>query len=84
MPASSLNLPAWFQWTLGILTILWALGGALFALFVLWPSIRKSNKVADKILAGPELKGKPATLNDLVDSVEGDPFQKDHGVRQDL
>jgi hypothetical protein len=57
------------------MTILWALGGALFALFVLWPSIRKSNRVADKILAGPDLTGKPTKLTDFIDSVEGDPFK---------
>lgn len=72
LSSSSLTLPAWFQWTLGIMTILWALGGAAFALFVLWPSIRKSNRVADKILSGG-LTGPAASRDEFAGrSSEGD------------
>lgn len=46
---SAITLPLWFQVTLGVVAILGFLGGSIFALFVIWPSIRRSNRVSDWI-----------------------------------
>jgi len=49
MSAHAVSLPLWFQVLLGIIAILGFLGGSTFALFVIWPSIRRSNRVSDWI-----------------------------------
>jgi uncharacterized membrane protein len=50
MPAApALTLPIWFQALLGVIAILGFLGGAWFALFIIWPSIRRQDRRADQI-----------------------------------
>jgi uncharacterized membrane protein len=54
MLTTGTTLPLWFQVLLGVIAILGFIGGAAFALFVIWPSIRRSNRVSDWL----ELDGK--------------------------
>jgi len=62
------DVPAWLQISAHIVAILAGTGGILFGLFVLWPSIRRSNRTADKISAAldrAEKKGVEKMLEDL-------------------
>ncbi len=43
------HVPAWLQITAHVVAILAGVGGAAFALFVLWPSIRQSNRASRKL-----------------------------------
>lgn len=50
MPASpALTLPIWFQVLLGVIAILGFFGGAWFALFIIWPSIRRQTRLGERI-----------------------------------
>ena len=82
--SSAVTLPFWFQVLLGIIAILGFLGGSAFALFVIWPSIRRSNRVSDWIerdgkalvetLKGKvTLTGEPSNLSDFSQKQSGDP-----------
>lgn len=68
MPPAALT--AWFQIVLG-------LGGAWFALFIIWPSIRRQSRLGDRIdtlidKAHKKLDagvgGKPATIDEFIKS----------------
>lgn len=62
------SVPAWLQITAHAVAILAGLGGAAFALFVLWPSIRQSNKAGRRLceaLDKAEKKGVEDILKDL-------------------
>jgi uncharacterized membrane protein len=74
-PAPALTLPVWFQVLLGVIAILSFVGGAWFALFIIWPSIRRQTKLGDRIdelinKAHKKLEsgvdGKVTTLDDFV------------------
>lgn len=43
------SVPAWLQVTAHVVAIVAGLGGIFFALFVLWPSIRQSNRTSKKL-----------------------------------
>lgn len=63
-----MQVPVWLQIFAHIVAIMAGIGGIFFALFVLWPSIRRSNKTADKIssaLDRAEKKGLDKILEDL-------------------
>ena len=58
----------WLQVSAHVVAIMAGLGGIFFAIFVLWPSIRRSNRTADKIsdvLDRAEKKGVERMLEDL-------------------
>lgn len=62
------QVPAWLQIAAHAVAILAGSGGILFGLFVLWPSIRRSNSTAAKISAAldrAEKKGVEKLLEDL-------------------
>ena len=62
------DVPAWLQISAHVVAILAGTGGILFGLLVLWPSIRRSNRTADKISAvldRAEKKGVERMLEDL-------------------
>ena len=62
------SVPAWLQVTAHFVAIVAGLGGIFFALLVLWPSIRQSNRTAKKIsdaLDRAEKKGVENLLKDL-------------------
>lgn len=42
-------MPVWLQIAAHVVAIIAGLGGIFFAVFVLWPSIRRSNRTADKV-----------------------------------
>ncbi len=43
------NVPAWLQIMACVVAIIAGTGSVLFGLFVLWPSIRQSNKAGKKL-----------------------------------
>ena len=62
------QVPVWLQVSAHVVAIMAGLGGIFFAVFVLWPSIRRSNRTADKIsdvLDRAEKKGVERMLEDL-------------------
>lgn len=62
------QVPVWLQVAAHVVAITAGLGGIFFAVFVLWPSIRRSNRTADKIsdvLDRAEKKGVERMLEDL-------------------
>lgn len=62
------NVPTWLQILAHVVAIIAGVGGIFFALLVLWPSIRQSNKTAKKIseaLDRAEQKGVDKLLGDL-------------------
>ena len=62
------QVPVWLQVSAHVVAIMAGLGGIFFAIFVLWPSIRRSNRTADKIsdvLDRAEKKGVERMLEDL-------------------
>ena len=62
------QVPVWLQVAAHVVAISAGLGGIFFALFVLWPSIRKSNRAGEKLceaLDRVEKKG----LDSLIDKL---------------
>ncbi len=62
------QVPVWLQIVAHAVAIVAGMGGIFFALFVLWPSIRRSNRTADKIsqaLDRAEKKGVDKLLENL-------------------
>lgn len=58
----------WLQIAAHVVAIIAGLGGIFFAVFVLWPSIRRSNRTADKVsqaLDRVEKKSVDKILEDL-------------------
>jgi len=76
MPSSpALTLPIWFQVLLGVIAILGFLGGAWFALFIIWPSIRRQTQIGDKMEKLIDAVGKK------ISGVEGEKLTLDDFVR---
>ena len=62
------QVPVWLQVAAHVVAIVAGLGGIFFAVFVLWPSIRRSNRTADRIsdaLDRAEKNGVDRLLKDL-------------------
>ena len=62
------QVPVWLQIAAHVVAIIAGLGGIFFAVFVLWPSIRRSNRTADKVsqaLDRAEKKGVDKILENL-------------------
>lgn len=62
------QVPVWLQIAAHVVAIIAGLGGIFFAVFVLWPSIRRSNRTADKVsqaLDRVEKKSVDKILEDL-------------------
>ncbi len=59
------QVPAWLQITAHVVAILAGIGGAAFALGVLWPSIRQSNRASKKLCDAIDGMGKKG-VDDLL------------------
>lgn len=80
------QVPAWLQITAVIVTILTSIGMACAFIFVMWPAIRRQNRMADRVdsllesrefrsfcefAAGPEPKEIFSSLKKISDTIKG-------------
>ena len=62
------QVPVWLQIGAHVVAIVAGLGGIFFAIFVLWPSIRRSNRTADKISDVLD-RAEKKSLDSLIDKL---------------
>lgn len=82
------GLPHWLQVLVAIIAILGFLGGAAAFLFVIWPSIRRGERRAERLekwMDGPEGQLARKKFVEFLNrgAIEGTPQEPDEFLRED-